>query len=132
MRAEPPGIVKNVEPGRTGAQRLENSARADGIADTLIHTILHRYIEVVAYIGETGDLNGVDDKIALRQQVATFGRSTYAPALPAAGNEAFSDLVCELQAARVDIHQRETSLIQSFDLQNVGHELASKHGASGT
>src|SRR5260370_40080264 len=69
LRAEPLGVVKNIQPDGTSAQRLKDSSWADGVADTLVHAILHRDIEIVAHIGETSHLDGVDDEITSCQQV---------------------------------------------------------------
>ncbi len=66
-------IVQNVEPGGASAQRFEDASWAACVANTLIDAILHRNIEVMAYIGETSDLNGVDDEIAPCQQFASLG-----------------------------------------------------------
>jgi hypothetical protein len=57
--------VQDVEQDRAGTQRFEDSSRADRVANALVDAILHRNIEVVAHVGETRNLNGVDDEIAI-------------------------------------------------------------------
>src|SRR6266550_5163998 len=108
--------MKDVKPGRTGAQCFEDSARADSVANTLINAVLHRNVEIVAYIGETGNLNRVDDKITPCQQVAALGRGTHTPALPALGNQSFSKLVRQLQSAGINIYKCEASFLTPLDL----------------
>src|SRR5260370_1383479 len=70
--AELLGIVKDIEPGRTGAQCLEDTARTNGIANTLIDPMLHGQIKVMAHIGETGNFDAIDNKIAPGQQVTSL------------------------------------------------------------
>src|SRR6266480_7999122 len=108
--------MKDVKPGRTGAQRFEDSSWADGVANTLIDAIFHGNVKIVAYIGKTGDLNRVDDKITPCQQVAALGRGTHTPALPALGNQSFSKLVRQLQSAGINIYKCEASFIKPLDL----------------
>ena len=56
-------VFQDVEENGHCPQGLEQSARADRIADALIHTIPGRYIVVEANAVDTADLDAVDDVV---------------------------------------------------------------------
>ena len=52
-------VAQDVQPGRTGAQHLEDAARADGVADALVHAVLERDVVIVAHVAQPGNLDGL-------------------------------------------------------------------------
>src|SRR5439155_70255 len=62
-------VADYFKPGRSGPERLEDPARADGVADALIDAIAHRDVVIEANVLQPGDLDRVDDVISAFQHV---------------------------------------------------------------
>src|SRR5581483_7894327 len=128
---EAPDVGDDVEPRGPGAQRLEDAARADRVADALVDAVLHWDVVVGADIAQTGDLDRVDDVVGAGQDVGAVRRRLDLPALARERDQLLGDVAREGQAGRVDVDQGECAALEAVDGEDVGDDLAGEDGAAG-
>ena len=124
------GVVEDVQPVGSGAQRLEDSAGADGVADTLFDPVFHGDLVVELDGLEAVDLDEVDDVVGAPHHLAPFRGGFHRPALAGEGDDLLGELMGHLQTHGVDVDQCEASAIQIGDQQDVHHQLPGEDCAS--
>ena len=106
-RAQSLAVAQNFEPDRAGAERLEDSAGADGVADALIDAVSQGNLVVVLDVGQSGDLDGVHDKVAAFQQLPAVRRGGHVPGFPRNLDQLLGHAAGQIEPALVDIDQTE-------------------------
>jgi hypothetical protein len=113
-----------------GAQRLEDSAGPDGVADTLLDPVFHGDLMVELDCLQTIDLDEVDDVVGAAHHLAAVGGGFHRPALASESDDLLGQLMGHLQAQRVDVDQCKATAIQVGDEQDVHHQLTGEDSAS--
>ena len=123
-------VADDVEPCRPGAKRLEDAARFDGVADALVNPVTERYLVIGAHVSQPGNLDRVDHIVGTRQHVEPLRRRLDLPSLSRQLDETFPDSLGEPETDRVHVDERERPLLQAFDCEDVGHQLARENRAA--
>src|SRR5919201_1158486 len=115
LRRDALDVADDVEPRRAGAQGLEDSSWADGVADALVDAVAQRDVVVEAHVPEPGDLDRVYDVVGPFENVQTVGRGFAPPALSLQLDQTLGDAPGQLEAGGVDVDEGEYAFVQAFD-----------------
>src|SRR5207302_9688717 len=80
---------------------------------------------------ETCDLDRVDDVVGAFQDVVAICRSLNPPALTPELDQPLRDAFGEVKSRSVGVDEREHTLVETVDGEDVRHELASKNRTPG-
>ena len=130
VRGQVLNVVQDLQPGGRGPQEFHHAAGAGGVADALVHAVVHGDVVVVPDVLETGHLDGVNHEVGAGQQRAPVGAGPDREGLAAAFHRQLGQLVAQGQAHRVGVDQGEFTGIQSFNSEYVGDHLLGEHGAA--
>ena len=128
-RCEALDVGQDVEPHRQCAQRLEQPAGTDRVADALINAVAQRNLVVVTHVGEAGNLDRVDDEVAAGEHARTIGRRGDVPVATDPFREMLANSMGELEPLRVDVDEVDRSAAEIGCAHEVGHQLGRELGA---
>ncbi len=121
LRTQALAVAQHGEKHRDGAQRLEETARTDGVADALVDAVFERDVVVVAHALETADLDAVHDVVGALQHLGAVRRGDDLPLrlLAQLCHQLGDELTHGAQAREIDVHQRDDAPLVARNPQHV-------------
>ena len=119
VRAAFPHIRGQRAHDRDGAQRTENAAGAERVADALIHAVAHGNFHIGLIGGQPADLKRADDKIRAAQRLAAVGGQRGGGVQPVGRDDAVHERLDRRGAAGGGRHQRKVQAADAGNLKDV-------------
>ena len=120
LRAQPLGVLQNLQKNRRGAERFEKPARPDRVPDALVHAIFQGDVVVELHAFEPADLDAIHDVMAPGEDIPTVRGGMNLPVcLSELGEQLADDPGHRGQPGAVDIHQRDGPAAFAGSLQDV-------------
>lgn len=115
---------------RNGAERAEDTARSQGVTDTLLDAISSRNLNVVFVGFQAALLEGCDDVVGISNCLCAIGGSLNTRGQLPFVHDGLNNSLGLFQSLRIDIHEHDGAILQSRRQENVVTKIMSKDKAA--